>query len=62
MTPEQVAAVAEVLEDDVPAIVSVFAGRVADTGIDPVAHMRACRDILAPLPRAELLWPARARC
>jgi transaldolase len=56
MTPEQVAAVAEVLDDEVPAIVSVFAGRVADTGIDPVAHMRACRDILAFRPRAELLW------
>jgi transaldolase len=56
MTPDQVAAVAEVLDDNVPAIVSVFAGRVADTGIDPVAHMRACRDILAPRPRAELLW------
>jgi len=56
MTPDQVAAVAEVLDDDVPAIVSVFAGRVADTGIDPVAHMRACRDILATRPRAELLW------
>ena len=56
MTPEQVAAVAAVLDPAVPAIVSVFAGRVADTGIDPVAHMRACKDILAVLPRAELLW------
>jgi transaldolase len=56
MTPEQVAAVAAVLDDKVPAIVSVFAGRVADTGIDPVAHMRACRDILAARPKAELLW------
>lgn len=56
MTPEQVAAVAEVLDDNVPSIISVFAGRVADTGIDPVAHMRGCRDILAPNPKAELLW------
>ncbi len=56
MTPEQVAAVAEVLDHDVPAIVSVFAGRVADTGIDPVAHMRTCKDILAARPKAELLW------
>jgi len=56
MTPEQVAAVAEVLDYRVPAIVSVFAGRVADTGIDPVAHMRACKDVLAVRPRAELLW------
>jgi transaldolase len=44
------------LDDRVPAIVSVFAGRVADTGIDPVSHMRACKDILASKPKAELLW------
>jgi transaldolase len=56
MTPEQVVAVAEVLDTKVPAIVSVFAGRVADTGIDPVPHMRACKDILASKPKAELLW------
>jgi len=56
MTPAQVMAVAAVLDYRVPAIVSVFAGRVADTGIDPVAHMRACKDILAAQPRAELLW------
>ena len=56
MTPEQVIAVAEVLDDKVPAIVSVFAGRVADTGIDPVPHMRACKDILASKPKAQLLW------
>ncbi len=56
MTPEQVKAVAQMLDDRVPAIVSVFAGRVADTGIDPVSHMRACKDILASKPKAELLW------
>jgi transaldolase len=56
MTPEQDEAVAEMLDDDVPAIVSVFAGRVADTGIDPVPHMRACRDILSSKPKAQLLW------
>lgn len=56
MTPAQVMATAAVLDYRVPAIVSVFAGRVADTGIDPVAHMRACKDILAAQPRAELLW------
>jgi transaldolase len=56
MTLDQVAAVAEVLDDKVPAIVSVFAGRVADTGIDPVPHMRGCRDILWRNRNAELLW------
>lgn len=56
MTPAQVVAVADVLDYRVPAIISVFAGRVADTGVDPVTHMRACKDILAARPRAELLW------
>lgn len=56
MTTKQVEAVAAVLEPQVPAIVSVFAGRIADTGIDPVPHMTTCRDILALRPKAELLW------
>lgn len=56
MTTEQVRAVTEVLEPDVPAIVSVFAGRIADTGIDPIPHMRECKKILAAKAKAELLW------
>lgn len=55
-TLDQVKAVAEALNPDVPAIVSVFAGRIADTGVDPVLHMKACKDILASRPKAELLW------
>jgi transaldolase len=56
MTPEQVAAVAGALDAGTPAIVSVFAGRVADTGIDPMPLMARCRELLAELPKAELLW------
>ncbi|MGZ8403028.1 MAG: transaldolase [Rhodoplanes sp.] len=56
MTVDQVAAIAEALDPRTPAIVSVFAGRVADTGVDPVPHMRACLDALKSRPRAELLW------
>ena len=56
MTVEQVRQVAEVLAPGTPAIVSVFAGRIADTGIDPMPHMRACREALASRPKAELLW------
>jgi transaldolase len=56
MTTEQVRAVTEVLDPSVPAIVSVFAGRIADTGIDPVPHMIECKKILAARPKAELLW------
>ena len=56
MTTDQVRAVSAVLEPSVPAIVSVFAGRIADTGIDPVPLMRECKEILASRPKAELLW------
>jgi transaldolase len=56
MTVAQVAEVAEALDPEAPAIVSVFAGRIADTGIDPMPHMRACLDALAKRPKAELLW------
>ena len=56
MTQDQVRAVAEALAPDVPAVVSVFAGRIADTGRDPLPHMRECVEILKYRPRAELLW------
>ena len=56
MTVEQVRAVADCLDPDVPAIISVFAGRIADTGVDPVPHMIRCRDALKYRPKAELLW------
>lgn len=56
MTVEQVREVAEALSPDTPAIVSVFAGRIADTGVDPIPHMIACRKELAGRPKAELLW------
>ena len=53
---EQVRAVRDALHPDTPAIVSVFAGRVADTGVDPVPHMAEALDILGERPKAELLW------
>ena len=56
MTLQQVRAVAEVLNEKVPAIVSVFAGRVADTGVDPIPLMLACKCMLATRPKAQLLW------
>lgn len=56
LTPEQVAGVAQALDPEVPAIVSVFAGRIADTGVDPMPHMRDAKQKLAGLPQAELLW------
>ena len=56
MTVDQVKAVAAELDAGVAAIVSVFAGRVADTGIDPIPHMKACKEVLTSRPKAELLW------
>ena len=56
LTQDQVAGVAKALNPQVPAVVSVFAGRIADTGVDPVPHMRACKAILKDSPKAELLW------
>jgi transaldolase len=56
MSLDQIRKVATALDPLTPAIVSVFAGRVADTGVDPVPHMVQALDILATRPRAELLW------
>ncbi len=56
LTLDQVKGTAENLEPDVPAVVSVFAGRIADTGRDPVPLMEESRKIVAANPASELLW------
>src|SRR5471030_3149123 len=56
LTLEQVEDVAKSLGAKVPAVVSVFAGRIADTGVDPVSIMLESKKILKNLPQAELLW------
>lgn len=56
MTLQQVKDVAAAVSPNSRTIVSVFAGRVADTGVDPVPLMRDCKAALAGLPKAELLW------
>ena len=55
-TLEQVRRITERLAPETPAIVSVFAGRIADTGRDPVPHMAECVKILKDKPRSELIW------
>jgi transaldolase len=55
-TVDQVRRVAANLSPDVPAIVSVFAGRVADTGVDPTPMMGEAVKVLRERPKAELLW------
>jgi transaldolase len=56
LTLLQVRDVAAALNPSVPAVVSVFAGRIADTGREPSQIMRASKALLADLPKAELLW------
>ena len=56
LTLAQVGAVAVALASDVAAVISVFAGRFADTGRDPIPVMRASKALLEHLPNAELLW------
>src|SRR5882672_4072433 len=55
MTLDQVARIGAALAEDTPAVVSVFAGRIADTGRDPVPHMTEALQILRNRPKAELL-------
>jgi transaldolase len=56
LTLDQARATAEALNPAVPSMVSVFAGRIADTGRDPAPIMRKSLELLEAQPRAELLW------
>lgn len=56
LTLQQVREVVDALHPDTPAIVSVFAGRIADTGRDPVPLMKEAAEICSAKPKAELLW------
>jgi len=56
LTPHQVKAAAGALDPTVPAIVSVLAGRIADTGVDPLPIMTKAVKMVSGLPKAELLW------
>jgi len=56
LTLDQVKTVAKSLSPDTPSIVSVFAGRIADTGRDPMPIMTDAAKVLKSNPKAELLW------
>ena len=56
LTLEQVRAVSSSLEDHAPSCVSVFAGRIADTGRDPVPLMAEAVSILKKYPTQQLIW------
>ena len=56
LTLPQVRGVAGALKKEVPSVVSVFAGRIADTGVDPMPAMKEALRLISELPAAELLW------
>ena len=56
MTVEQVERIVQCLTIDTPAIISVFAGRIADTGRDPVPMMAEAVRIMKAKPKVELIW------
>ncbi len=56
LTADQVRQVAAVVDPDVPAIASVFAGRIADTGRDPAPILCEGLRILRDRPKVQLLW------
>jgi len=56
LTLAQVRDVAAALQGGTAAYVSVFAGRIADTGRDPVPLMAAAVEMLSPNPNLELIW------
>ena len=56
LTLEQVHEVADALRGGASTFVSVFAGRIADTGRDPIPLMQSALEILRPNTAAELLW------
>ena len=60
-TLDQVRAVADALDPKTGAIVSVSPA-IADTGVDPMPHMRACKQISRRGPRPSCCGPARANC
>jgi transaldolase len=56
MTLEQVRQISAALAGGVSSYISVFAGRIADTGRDPVPFMAAAVDLLRPYPEQKLIW------
>ena len=56
LASEQIAELRNILKPEDDAIVSIFAGRVADSGIDPIPMMKKAVDDYKTLPKAKILW------
>jgi transaldolase len=55
-TPAQVELITAAVKEGAPSYISVFAGRIADAGVDPIPIMVRALDIMQAAPRAELIW------
>jgi len=53
---DQVRHIAQALKGGAPSYISVFAGRIADTGRDPVPLMKTALELMAPEPNTQLVW------
>ena len=56
MTLDQVQNVVNNLNPDVASYISIFAGRIADTGRDPIPIMKEALNLMKPQPLSELIW------
>jgi transaldolase len=56
LTLDQVDHIAQALRGGAPSYISVFAGRVADTGRDPIPLMKSALELMAPEPKSQLVW------
>jgi transaldolase len=55
-TTAQVELITAAVKDGAPSYISVFAGRIADAGVDPLPIMARSIDIMVDAPRSELIW------
>jgi transaldolase len=55
-TTDQVRVMADAVRNGAPSNLSVFAGRIADAGVDPVPVVRECLEIMSVAPNAECIW------
>ena len=56
MTVKQVELLAECLNPKVPSYVSIFAGRIADTGVDPISTIKSSLELIKENGNAEMIW------
>jgi transaldolase len=56
LTIPQVQAIAAALAGGPSSIISVFAGRIADTGVDPLPLMKSALEVVRPHPNIEVIW------